>query len=148
MMTITDDIRQQVIKEYEAEKYLDKCRKSCKAKPLGRAQKYFNLLTNYIGSHSTNEWRRETNERIKEQVRRKYGIGLITDLGPEFYDEANEYAIELFTKETEDGGYRKDNIIVYDLPWVRNRFTGRMQHTAFPHTWEEWKKRCYDSVHN
>ena len=145
-MTISNDIREQVIKEYEEQKYHEKCAIRCKSKPLGRAQQYFRLLTNRCGNMQRG-WMHEVNERVKHDICKKYDLKMITELNPEYYDEANEYAIELFTKETEKSEYHKDKIDYYDLPRVRNRFSGKLVHTRYIKTWDEWKEMCRKQVY-
>lgn len=86
-MTITNGIREQVIKEYEEQKYLEKCTIRCRKKPLGRAQQYFRLLTGHYGGLGRG-WFHDVNERIKKDVCHKYGIQLITELDPMCYDAA------------------------------------------------------------
>ena len=149
-MDISEEIRKQVIEEYEAQRNLEKCRNKAKTKPLGRAQQYFRLLTMRYGSLSSKGWRNDVNELVKREICNKYGLTKVTELRAEDYNEANEYAIELFTKETEERGYQKNNIVdivEHVLPWVMNRFTGRLEKTKVPRTWEEWKEKCYKEVH-
>ena len=147
-MTISNEIREQVIKEYEAQKYFDKCSMRVKTKPLGRAQQYFRLLTMHYGGLGIGRgWFHEVNERVKHAICEKYGLTMITELNPECYDEANDLAIEMFTEETEKSEYYHDKIDYYDLPWVRNRFTGALQHTRYVKTWDEWKEMCRKQVY-
>ena len=147
-MVISDDIREQVIKEYEQEKYLALCERRVRSKPLGRAQQYFRLLTYRYGSITDGKsWQSEVNEAVKREICNRYGISKIRELRVEDYDEANEYAIELFTEETEIRGYKKDEVTIATMPWIKNRFTGRFTKTLRKLTWDEWKKKCYDEVH-
>ena len=145
-MTITNDIREQVIAEYEKARYLDRCSIRCKTKPLGRAQQYFRLLTRHYRSLQKG-WFKDVNERVKTTIRQKYGLTLITELKPEYYDEANECAMKLFEKEIEKSEYYNDKVDYFDLPWIRNRFSGKFVYTRYIKTWDEWKEICRKQVY-
>lgn len=149
---LRNQIINQVIKDYEAQKRIALCEKRCKSRPLGRAQRYFGLLTDELLWRSNDEravtrrWKGTINEYVKNNVRERYGLELITELEPEKYDEANEYAIELFTQETKESKYFKDTIDVFGLPWIRNEF-GKLVHTRYKYSWEEWKTKCYNETY-
>lgn len=151
-VTVSDELRTQIIKDYEAQKRICLLEKRCRSRPLGRAQRYFGLLTDHFLRRSnddsavTRRWKESINAFVKEQIRERYGLELITDLRPEDYDEANEYAIELFTNKTKESKYFNSKIDTFDLPWVRNDF-GKFVHTRYTYSWDEWRTKCYNETY-
>ena len=150
--TVSEELRRQVIEEYEAQKRVTLLEKRCKSRPLGRAQRYFGLLTDEFLYRSkddcaiTRKWKESVNEFVKEAIRRRYELPLITDLKPEYYDEANEYAIELYTNKTKESKYFKNKIDIFGLPWIRNDF-GKLVHTRYTFSWDEWRTKCYNETY-
>lgn len=151
-VTVSEVLKESIIREYEAQKRLALCEKRCKSRPLGRAQRYFGLLTDWFLWRSndsralTRKWKESINELVKAEVRKRYNLELITELKPEDYDEANEYAIELFTDKTKESKYFRNAIDIYDHPWVRNDF-GKLVRTRYVLSWDEWRMKCYNETY-
>lgn len=105
-MAVSEKEKMEIIEEYVKQEKLKKLQRRVLVKPLFDASEYFtiklrerNLWWKDAESYRKLHFKRKLKEAIwgviVKSVCEKYGLSKITDLPPEFYEEANDYAIEL-----------------------------------------------------
>lgn len=108
-MAVTEVEKMAIIKEYEEQQELEMLRRRCKVKPLTDARAYYEKVLKekdlywkgYL-DYDITRFYHDVNESIwnalRQAVCRRFYLEKITDLQPQDYKKANEWAIGMIDK--------------------------------------------------